>query len=99
MNFKTQLYINGEWRDAIKGGKFDTFNPATEEIIASVASGTAEDIDGMLILVSCFEVICSAAAVAAATACLNSDRWGYKSTGAQRAVVGIMTTVTLDVDH
>jgi hypothetical protein len=47
MNFKTQLYINGEWRDAIRGGKFDTINPATEEVIASVASATAEDIDGM----------------------------------------------------
>jgi hypothetical protein len=32
-------------------------------------------------------LIFNSAAVAAATACLHSDHWGYKSTGAQRAVV------------
>lgn len=72
MNFKTQLFINGEWRDPVKGGKFTTYNPATGEAIVEVANATAEDID---------------IAVAAAKACLHSENWGFKSTGAQRAAI------------
>ncbi len=53
-------------------GTFDTINPANGIKIASVANGTAEDIN---------------LAVEAATRSLNSDNWGYKSTGAQRAVI------------
>lgn len=40
-----QLFINGEFVDAKSGGTFDTFNPATEEKITSVASAGAEDVD------------------------------------------------------
>ena len=72
MSFKTQLYINGAWCDATKGGKFTTFNPATDTPITEVANATAEDVDK---------------AVAAAKVCLNGPTWGYKSTGAQRAVL------------
>mmetsp|Transcript_15266 Transcript_15266/g.22979 ORF Transcript_15266/g.22979 Transcript_15266/m.22979 type:complete len:504 (+) Transcript_15266:53-1564(+) len=72
MSYKNKLYINGEWRDAIKGGTFDTINPATEEIITSVAAATSEDID---------------VAVEAAVRCLHSSDWGYCSTGAQRAQI------------
>ncbi len=39
----TQLYIGGEWRDASDGGTFDVLNPATEQVIASVASATVDD--------------------------------------------------------
>lgn len=39
----SQLYIDGEWRDASDGLRFDVMNPADESIIASVASGTSED--------------------------------------------------------
>ena len=41
--FKTQLYINGQWRDASDGGTFDVLNPADETVLATVASGTVED--------------------------------------------------------
>jgi succinate-semialdehyde dehydrogenase/glutarate-semialdehyde dehydrogenase len=39
----TDLYIGGEWREASDGGRFDVYNPADEEVLASVASATIED--------------------------------------------------------
>ncbi|MGQ7793872.1 NAD-dependent succinate-semialdehyde dehydrogenase [Faunimonas sp. B44] len=42
-NVPTQLFLGGEWRDASDGGAFDVDNPATGEIIATVASATIED--------------------------------------------------------
>ncbi|HHW84240.1 MAG TPA: NAD-dependent succinate-semialdehyde dehydrogenase [Actinomycetales bacterium] len=39
----TQLYINGEWRDSSDGSTFDVLNPATGEVLATVASATPED--------------------------------------------------------
>lgn len=51
---------------------FDTLNPANGKLIAKVAACTREDID---------------AAVKAAKACLHGPNWGYKSTGAQRAII------------
>jgi aldehyde dehydrogenase (NAD+) len=58
-----KLLINNEWRDAGGGKTMDVVNPATEEVIASVASATKEDVD---------------AAVAAARAALNGP-WGKMS--------------------
>jgi len=43
--YKTRCFINGKFVDAIKGGLFDTLNPATGKVITSVARGTKEDID------------------------------------------------------
>ncbi|MBO0875223.1 MAG: aldehyde dehydrogenase family protein, partial [Pseudonocardia sp.] len=40
-----KMLINGEWVDAASGKTFDSLNPATEEVLASVAHGEAEDID------------------------------------------------------
>lgn len=37
------LYINGEWREAASGKTFDVTNPATGEVVATVAKGGAED--------------------------------------------------------
>ncbi len=42
---KKQLLINGEWRDASNGKTQPVVNPATEEVIAEVASATPEDVD------------------------------------------------------
>jgi phenylacetaldehyde dehydrogenase len=39
------LLIDGEWVPAASGKTFDTINPATEEKLAEVAHGEAEDID------------------------------------------------------
>lgn len=41
--FQTELYINGQWRAASDGTRFDVLNPADETVLASVASGTVED--------------------------------------------------------
>jgi len=40
---QTQLLIDGEWRDGSDSNRFDVENPATEDVIASVAAGTPED--------------------------------------------------------
>lgn len=68
----TKLFINGKYVSPVLGKTFTTYNPADGSVICQVANGTKEDID---------------LAVAAARACLESENWGYKSTGAQRAVV------------
>ncbi|WP_354256023.1 NAD-dependent succinate-semialdehyde dehydrogenase [Arthrobacter sp. OAP107] len=39
----TGLLINGEWRDASGGGTFDVEDPATGEVLATLASATSED--------------------------------------------------------
>lgn len=42
---QTQCFINGNWTDAASGKTFATQHPATEEVVAEVAEGDAEDID------------------------------------------------------
>jgi aldehyde dehydrogenase (NAD+) len=60
---KTQLLIDNEWRPAADGKTMDVVNPATEEVIAAVASAGKSDVD---------------AAVAAARAALKGP-WGTMS--------------------
>src|SRR5262245_12211187 len=60
---RKQLFINNEWRDASAGRTLDVVNPATEEVIAEVASAEQADVD---------------AAVAAARAALGGA-WGRMS--------------------
>ena len=42
---QTKLLIDGRWVDAAEGGKFETYDPATGDVIAEVAAGTAADVD------------------------------------------------------
>jgi acyl-CoA reductase-like NAD-dependent aldehyde dehydrogenase len=42
---KKKLLINGQWVDAAGGKTVPVINPATEEVIAEVASATREDVD------------------------------------------------------
>ena len=58
-----QLFINNEWREASGGRTLEVVNPATEEVIAEVASAEQADVD---------------AAVAAARAALDGP-WGKMS--------------------
>jgi aldehyde dehydrogenase (NAD+) len=58
-----KLLINNEWRSSSSGGTMEVINPATEEVVASVAAADAADVD---------------AAVAAARAALNGP-WGQMS--------------------
>jgi aldehyde dehydrogenase (NAD+) len=57
---QTDLFIGNVWAPAASGRRFEVQNPATEEILASVAEGDAADIDR---------------AVAAARACFESPEW------------------------
>jgi succinate-semialdehyde dehydrogenase / glutarate-semialdehyde dehydrogenase len=38
------MFIDGKWKEAENGAKFDVFNPATGEAIAQVANGNQKDI-------------------------------------------------------
>src|SRR5215470_1259609 len=40
-----RLLIDGKWVEAVSGKTFDSINPATGEVLATVAEGDAEDID------------------------------------------------------
>lgn len=39
----TGVFIGGQWSEAASGARFDVVNPATEEVIATVADGGPED--------------------------------------------------------
>jgi aldehyde dehydrogenase (NAD+) len=57
---RSDLFINNEWRPASGGETFEVTNPATEEVIATVAKGSERDADD---------------AVRAARECFESDTW------------------------
>ncbi|HKB94902.1 MAG TPA: aldehyde dehydrogenase family protein, partial [Gaiellaceae bacterium] len=57
---RTRLYIDGAFRDAARGRRFTTENPATGQPIAEVAEGGPEDVD---------------VAVAAARRAADDGRW------------------------
>ena len=40
---QTQLYLGGHWRNASDGATFEVYDPATEAVLARVASATAAD--------------------------------------------------------
>ena len=40
-----QMYLDGQWVDAADGACFDTVDPATGEVLATVPAGAAEDAD------------------------------------------------------
>jgi aldehyde dehydrogenase (NAD+) len=40
-----KLLIDGAWVDAESGKTFETYNPATEEVLAKVAEGSKADVD------------------------------------------------------
>jgi aldehyde dehydrogenase (NAD+) len=42
---ETRLFINNKWTDPVDGKSFDTYNPATGEVIAKVAAASAGDVD------------------------------------------------------
>lgn len=41
----TQCFINGQWVDSASGKRFETVNPATEEVIAEVSEGDQADVE------------------------------------------------------
>ena len=46
---RNDILIDGEWREAHAGGRFDAQNPATGETITTVASGQADDVNDAVV--------------------------------------------------
>jgi acyl-CoA reductase-like NAD-dependent aldehyde dehydrogenase len=65
-----QLYIDGKWVDPRSDESFETFNPATGEVLATIAAGGADDAD---------------AAVVAARRAFDEGLWGQSSAPRDRA--------------
>jgi aldehyde dehydrogenase (NAD+) len=42
---RADLFVGGEAVEAAEGGRFDTFDPSTGEVVAQVAEATTEDVD------------------------------------------------------
>ena len=40
-----QMYIDGQWTDALSGRRFDTVDPATEEVVTTVPHSGVEDVE------------------------------------------------------
>ena len=45
IKYETRCFIDGKFVDAVDKGKFEVVNPATGEVLCSVAAGTSKDID------------------------------------------------------
>src|ERR671937_1048408 len=43
-----QNFIDGKWVDALDGSRFDVFNPATGEVIATASDSKAQDVEGAI---------------------------------------------------
>lgn len=72
LKFRNGIFIDGAFRDAAKGGRFDTVNPANAQVLTSVARGTSDDIN---------------AAVISARRAFNDGRWSGKSPGERKEVL------------
>ncbi len=42
---RNEIFVDGSWRPSAGTGRIDVYNPATEKVIATVAEGTAADVD------------------------------------------------------
>ena len=47
-SLRTQVFIDGTWRDSSDGGSFDVEDPATGKVLTTVANATPEDGDAAL---------------------------------------------------
>ncbi|NEI73899.1 aldehyde dehydrogenase family protein [Rhizobium lusitanum] len=66
---RSELYIDGNWVKPLKGGVCEVIDPATEDVVQTIAAATAEDVD---------------VAVRAARRAFDKDGWP-KLSGTQRA--------------
>ena len=72
LDLRTQLFIDGAFRDAAGGGRYATENPATGQPLAEIARGGAADVD---------------AAVAAARRAADDGRWSRLNPGDRKRVL------------
>ncbi len=71
-----RMFIDGDWVEARDGDRFDTIDPATGAVLASVPSGTEADVDR---------------AVAAARRVFDEGPWGMRVPERERARVLLRT--------
>ena len=69
---RTQMFVDGEFRDATDGGRYITVNPATGQPLAEVAKGGPADVD---------------LAVAAARRAADDGRWSRLSPGDRKRIL------------
>lgn len=72
IKMRTQAYIGGVFVDAISGEKFDTVNPSTGQVIASISSCDSIDVD---------------LAVKSARAAFEGGIWSQKTPSERKAVM------------
>ncbi|TBU77878.1 aldehyde dehydrogenase [Pseudomonas daroniae] len=72
LNFPTQAFIDGAFRDSVSGNTFATTNPATGKLLANIAAGDSHDVD---------------LAVASAKKTFDDGRWSKLSPGARKGVL------------
>jgi gamma-glutamyl-gamma-aminobutyraldehyde dehydrogenase len=72
LRLRTSMFIGGEFRDAIGGGRYVTENPATGQAITEVAEGAPADVD---------------AAVRAARAAADSGVWSRMDPAARKGIL------------
>ncbi|HEX7948986.1 MAG TPA: aldehyde dehydrogenase [Candidatus Limnocylindrales bacterium] len=72
LRLRTQLFIDGDFRDAAGGGRFTSENPGTGRPIAEVAQAGAADVE---------------AAVAAARRAADDGRWSRLSPGDRKRIL------------
>jgi 4-(gamma-glutamylamino)butanal dehydrogenase len=70
--FRTDAFIDGAFRPAASGERFETLNPATGELLAEVAACDSEDVDR---------------AVRSARAAFDDGRWSRRAPAERKAVL------------
>jgi len=81
LELRRRAFIDGEFVDAASGETFDRVNPATGEILASVAAGDAEDVDR---------------AVGAARRAFDSGEWSMADPGERKRVLARLAELILE---
>ena len=72
LDFRHQAFIDGKFVDAASGKTFESINPATGAVLASVAEGDAEDVNR---------------AVSAARRAFKAGHWSRMSPGDRKAIM------------
>lgn len=78
---RTEVFIDGKYRSAATGATFDSINPATGELIASVASADATDVD---------------AAVASGREAFESGVWSRTSPAHRKRVLRALSDLMME---
>ncbi|WP_432696423.1 aldehyde dehydrogenase [Marinobacterium sp. YM272] len=81
IELKTQAFVDGKFVSASNGETYDTFNPATGELLASTAACSAADVDS---------------AVASARRAFDSGEWSEAAPAQRKAVIKKLAALILE---